>query len=111
MPVQEILDRANQSVSVREVFGEPYEKDGITIIPVARVSAGGGGGTGMGGEGMGHGYGMKAEPVGAYVIRGGDAVWRPAVNVNRIVTGAFIVAVVAMWKAPRIIKTASKALG
>src|SRR5205807_4092337 len=33
--VQDILDKARDTVSVREVYGEPYEKDGVTIIPVA----------------------------------------------------------------------------
>jgi uncharacterized spore protein YtfJ len=28
------------------VFGEPYEKDGVTIIPAARIRGGAGGGGG-----------------------------------------------------------------
>ena len=30
--------------AVRKVFGEPVEKDGMVVIPVATVSGGGGGG-------------------------------------------------------------------
>ena len=33
-------------MSVHRVFGEPYEKDGATIIPVAKVAGGAGGGSG-----------------------------------------------------------------
>ena len=34
--LEEILDKARHSASVRDVYGEPYERDGVTIIPVAR---------------------------------------------------------------------------
>ncbi len=33
-------------MNVRRVYGEPYEADGITIIPAAAVRGGGGGGEG-----------------------------------------------------------------
>jgi uncharacterized spore protein YtfJ len=108
--VQDILDKARETVSVREVYGEPYEKDGVTIIPVARVSGvgGAGGGTGHEGEGSGHGYALKSEPVGVYVIKDGQVSWQPAVDPNRIVAGAFLVGVIAIWKTPRIIKAGRK---
>jgi hypothetical protein len=37
-----------------------------------------------------------ARPAGAFVIRGDDVVWRPAVDVNRVIVGGQIVAVVAL---------------
>lgn len=114
MKVQELMDQAREVMTVKRVFGEPYEKDGLTIIPVARVMGGGGGGegrmvapegaaaeTGEGqgaavpaGSGSGAGFGMAARPAGVYVIKEGDVRWLPAVDVNRIVLGAQIVAVV-----------------
>lgn len=100
--VQDILDKA--SMSARDVFGEPYERDGIVVIPVARVSAGGGAGGGGMSAGSGHGWGVKAEPAGAFVIKDGNAVWRPAVNVNKVIAGSFVVAAVALWRAPKISK-------
>lgn len=27
------------AVAVKKVFGDPYEKDGVTVIPTARVTA------------------------------------------------------------------------
>ena len=107
--VQELLENARNGVSAGQVFGEPYEKDGVTIIPVARVVGGGGGGY-AGGEGSGSGYGMLADPVGAYVITEGRVKWEPAVNVNKIVTGAFIVAAIAILRTPRIMKQARRLL-
>lgn len=87
------LKATRDALSVRRVFGDPYELEGVTIIPVARVAggAGGGGGEGTGeaesGSGFGSGFGMGAVPVGVYEVRGGSAEWKPAVDVNRIVKG------------------------
>ncbi len=106
--IQELLDKARNSVSASQVFGEPYEKDGVTIIPVARVVGGGGGGYGGDDGGSGTGYGLIADPVGAYVISGEKVRWEPAVNVNKIVNGGLIVGAVSVITAPRIIKQARK---
>jgi uncharacterized spore protein YtfJ len=108
--VQDILDKARKTVSVREVYGEPYEREGVTIIPVARVMGAGGGGSGTGteGEGMGTGYALKSEPVGVYVIQNGVVDWRPAVNVDKVISGAFLVGIVGIIGCPRIIKQARK---
>ena len=106
---QELLDNATRGVSASQVFGEPYEKDGVTVIPVARVIGGGGGGYGRE-EGSGSGYGVMAEPVGAYVITEGRVKWEPALNVNKIVTGALVLGAVSVIAAPRIIRQAGKTL-
>ena len=40
------LDTVNQmrdAITVRRVYGEPYQEDGVTIIPAAHVVGGGGG--------------------------------------------------------------------
>ena len=37
MDVQDITSQARDALTVKRVFGEPYEKDGLTIIPAARV--------------------------------------------------------------------------
>ena len=45
--VERMAERVGGKASVRSVFGDPIERDGFTIIPVARVrwGFGGGGGT------------------------------------------------------------------
>src|SRR6187397_3119593 len=94
--VQRTIEQAKDALTVRRVFGDPYEKDGVTIIPAARVqgAAGGGGGKGKGpegeGNGSGSGFGLKARPAGAYVIRGDEVDWRPAIDPSRIMIGAAI---------------------
>jgi uncharacterized spore protein YtfJ len=69
MEVQEVLAQARDGMSVKRVFGEPYEKNGVTVIPAARVQGGAGGGGGEGpegqGRGSGSGFGLAARPVGA----------------------------------------------
>lgn len=81
------LDTVNQtrdSITVRRVYGEPYQEDGVTIIPAAHVIGGGGGGGDTLGNG-GTGFGLSARPAGAWVIKDGDARWRPALDLNRVI--------------------------
>ena len=101
MKVEEIMEQARDTITVKRVFGEPYAKNGTTIIPVASVMGGAGAGEGGGpmpmpgadGEagtapamasGMGGGFGVRATPAGAYVIHGDEVVWQPAIDVTRI---------------------------
>jgi uncharacterized spore protein YtfJ len=115
MEVQDIdlIAQARDTLTVKRVFGEPYEKDGVTIIPAARVlgGAGGGGGEDQHGQakGSGSGFGMIARPVGALVIRDGQLSWQPAVDVTRIVLGGQVVAIVALLTIRGIIKARAKA--
>ena len=95
MNVDELLRAARGAMTVQTVYGEPIERDGILVIPAAKVRGGGGGG-GDNQENGGGGFGLSAKPAGAYVVRDGRVTWEPAIDVNRIVIGAQIVAVVAL---------------
>jgi uncharacterized spore protein YtfJ len=103
MEPDELMQQARDAITVKRVFGEPYERDGVTLIPAASLRGGGGGGKGEGGageagsgSGSGGGFGIAAKPAGMYVIEGGKVRWQPAVDVNRIVLGGQIVAIVAL---------------
>jgi uncharacterized spore protein YtfJ len=113
MEVQDIIAQARDALTVKRVFGEPYEKDGVTIIPAARVQGGVGGGSGEDpqgqGKGSGSGFAMNARPVGAFIIRDGELSWRPALDVSRIVLGGQVVAIVALLTVRAIIKARAKA--
>ncbi len=104
--LREMIANAYDAMSVRRVFADPIERDGLTVIPAASVrgGAGGGEGTQKEGHGWGQGYGLAARPAGMYVIKGGDVSWSPAVDVNRIVLGGQIVVIVALLTARAIIK-------
>lgn len=96
MTLDEVLSTARDTITVRRVYSEPYEREGLTIIAGAAVSGGGGGGGGhdqRGQEGSGGGFGVNARPAGAFVLRDGKVRWYPAVDVNRF---AIVVAVVAV---------------
>ena len=113
MDVGNLLTKASENLSVRRAFGAAYEKDDMLIIPVAIVGGGGGAGTGRSrprdaaagpgrppeGELAGHdlvpqdservdaggGFGGLVLPAGAYVVKGGQVRWVPAVDVTIVV--------------------------
>jgi uncharacterized spore protein YtfJ len=102
MTVDELISKAKDAITVKRVYGEPYEKEGLTVIPAAMVAGGGGGGAGKdesGSTGEGGGFGMGGRPAGAFVIKGDEVTWRPAVDPNRVLMIAGMVAVT--WLATR----------
>ena len=110
--VRQTIEQARDAMSVKRVFGDPYEKNGVTVIPAARVQGGAGGGGGEGPEGQGGGsgvgFGVNARPAGAFVIRGDEVDWRPAVDVNRVILGGQLIAVAALLLARTVIKSRSR---
>jgi uncharacterized spore protein YtfJ len=112
MNVLESLGQFRDAMSVRRVFGEPYEKNGVTVIPAAAVRGGGGGGEGEQpdgeGRGSGGGFGLFERPVGAYVIRGDEVTWQPAIDATRIALTAQAVAVVALLTLRAVLRSRSK---
>jgi uncharacterized spore protein YtfJ len=113
MDVGDLLAKAGDNFSVRRAFGAAYEKDGMLIIPVAIVAGGGGGGTARprgdkptaGPDGppeagptvrgatsqdpehvdAGGGFGGLVMPTGAYVVKGDQVRWVPAVDMTIVV--------------------------
>jgi uncharacterized spore protein YtfJ len=113
MDVGNLLAKVGDNLSVRRAFGAAYEKDGMLIIPVAIVAGGGGAGaarprhgipaTGPGSspEGgptvrdatpqdpermeAGGGFGGLVLPAGAYVVKGDQVRWVPAVDTTIVV--------------------------
>ena len=98
--IDDVIAAGRDSLTVKRVFGEPYEKNGVTFIPAASLRGGGGAGEGEGGEsqpaGAGGGFGMTARPVGAYQIRGDEVSWIPAADTTRVIILAQVVAIVAL---------------
>ena len=111
MEPDELMAQARDALTVKRVFGEPYERDGVTLVPAAVVRGGAGGGRGEGsdgsdhsGSGSGGGFGLIAKPAGVYIIEGNQVRWQPAVDVNRIVLGGQIVLIVAALTVRSILK-------
>ena len=87
-PAASLLERLGQQLSssatAQAVYGTPVERDGITVIPVARAHYGFGGGGGGGTEegeaaasGLGAGAGVSLTPVGYIELREGRSRFRP----------------------------------
>ena len=112
MDVENLLTKAGDNLSVRRAFGTAYEKDDMLIIPVAMVVGGGGAGAARprrdepaAGPGplpegdpavrhatphdsrmdTGGGFGGLVLPAGAYVVKGDQVRWVPAVDMTIVV--------------------------
>jgi uncharacterized spore protein YtfJ len=84
--VNELLERIGQTVGQRAqasaVFGDPVERGGVTVIPVAKARFGFGGGGGSGsrdgdeGSGGGGGGGAAVTPIGYIEVRDAGAEYK-----------------------------------
>lgn len=101
------IDRARDTMTVRRVFGDPIERDGVTIIPAANVTGGAGGGGDAEGN-AGGGFGVRAKPAGAYVIKNGEVRWEPALDLNRTILVGQMVGIVALLTLRSIVKAIAK---
>jgi uncharacterized spore protein YtfJ len=100
------VQRTIDGMQPKQVYAEPIERDGVIFLPAAKVRGGGGGGGDTEGNG-GAGFGLTAKPSGMFVIRNGDAEWRPAIDMNRIIIGGQIVVIVALLVLRSIFKARS----
>lgn len=97
-----MLSGFDAALAARRVFGEPIERDGVILVPAARIGGGGGGGIGAAAgrerpEGSGLGFGLSARPAGAFVLDRGRLRWKPAIDVNRIILGGQLIVLAALW--------------
>jgi uncharacterized spore protein YtfJ len=107
MNALETINLARDAITVKRVYGEPYHEDGVTVIPAANVMGGGGSGGDAQGNG-GAGFGVRARPAGAWVIKNGDVVWRPALDLNRVILVGQLVAIVALLTIRSVAKALTK---
>lgn len=85
--VKDLMQGWHDNFTVHRVFGDPVEKDNVTVIPVAIVSGGGGGGSAptegkSDEESSGSGFGGMARPAGVYVVHADGVEWQPAIDVT-----------------------------
>jgi uncharacterized spore protein YtfJ len=108
MNVDEMLSGARDAMTVKRVYGDPIERDGIMVIPAAKVMGGGGGG-GDAENNAGGGFGVSAQPAGAWIIRDGQVEWEPAIDATRLGTLALVVAIVFLLTVRAIGKANARA--
>jgi uncharacterized spore protein YtfJ len=106
--VNALLERIGETVGERArvstIFGEPVEREGVTVIPVGRARFGFGGGGGSGsrqgdeGSGGGGGGGATVAPIGYIELHEGRATFKrilsPTDLVALAVAASFAVATV-----------------
>ncbi|HTE65133.1 MAG TPA: sporulation protein [Candidatus Binatia bacterium] len=107
MNVDEMLTGVRDAITVKRVYGDPIEKNGVTLIPAAKLSGGAGGGGDEANNGGG-GFGLRARPVGAYIIRGNEVTWEPAVDVTRMATLGIVAGIVSLLVLRSIVKVLAR---
>ena len=108
MNLDEMLTGARDALTVKRVYGDPIERDGVLVIPAAKVSGGGGGGADSQNNGGG-GFGMTVKPAGAWIIRNGEVEWEPAIDATRIATLGMVVAIIFLLTVRTIGKANARA--
>ncbi len=94
MNPMEGFQRLREAIGHHTVFGEPVEREGVTLVPAATVFGGGGFGSNDAGAdgqppaGAGGGYGLAAWPAGAFEVRDDSVRWHPALDRTRIAASA-----------------------
>jgi uncharacterized spore protein YtfJ len=76
--VERLAQRLGISANADSIYGEPVEREGVTVIPVAKAMYGFGGGSGKkaGEEGTGGGGGVSVTPIGYIEIKDGTTRFR-----------------------------------
>lgn len=104
--LERLADRLGGAASSSTVYGDPIERDGVTVVPVSRADWGYGGGWGPDGEGGGGGGGgVRARPVGYIEIHDGKACYKPIVDPSHV-----LLAVAALLGAVSLIVRAAAKL-
>jgi uncharacterized spore protein YtfJ len=102
-----LAERVGARFGATTVFGDPVERDGATVIPVASVRFGFGAGSGHGRDeeesGEGGGAGGMAEAAGYIELKDGRTRFVPAVRPERMVAlaGAIALACAAIMRGRR----------
>lgn len=98
--IKDMMQAWQDTYTVRRVFGEAIEKDGVVVIPVAMVAGGGGGGVAdeaNDAESSGGGFGGMARPAGAYVVKADGVEWKPALDITLLgMAGIALSALIAL---------------
>ena len=108
--VERLAHEFGLTADAAHIYAAPVERDGVTVIPVAKAVYGFGGGSGASDkeQGSGGGGGVSLTPVGYIEIRNGETRFRltrdPFALVPKILVAAGPLVLLAVWgmaKLPR----------
>jgi uncharacterized spore protein YtfJ len=118
MALKDLVGGLQDASTVKRVFGDPIERDGALVVPVASIRGGFGGGQGpaagpqadAAGEAVSWGGGgaWSASPVGIYVLKDGQATWYPAVDANRTILLGILTGIVGLLVVRSIVRSLAK---
>jgi uncharacterized spore protein YtfJ len=97
--LERLTNQVGGKAGATAVFGDAVERDGTTVIPVARVrwGVGAGGGEGPEGSGSGGGGGVVADPIGYIEVTSAGATFRPiprSFGPGAVLAGALAIAII-----------------
>jgi len=105
---QRLAEQLGATANARTVYGEPVERNDITVIPVARVCygfGGGGGGRLPEAAGSGGGGGVAITPVGYIELKEATTRFRPIrsstasiIAVSGVVAWALLRSLPKLWR-------------
>lgn len=106
--LERLAEKLGVTARASTIYGDPVERDGMTVIPVAKARWGLGGGSGPQGLrgrslGMGGGGGVVVEPVGYIEMKNGESRFRTIGEASGKAMGIALAAGVvlvlaALWK-------------
>jgi len=97
--IERLAERIGAIAGAAAVFGDPVERAGVTVIPVAKSTWGVGGGSGEkpGESGLGGGGGGSVAPIGYIEVRDTGAEFKPIHDSRRMAAaGAVAVGLAAL---------------
>jgi uncharacterized spore protein YtfJ len=103
--LNKLAETVGANANVANAFGEPITRNGVTVVPVARLGFGFGGGAGHQSRdprhGVGGGGGGGVQPVGYIVIRGEEVTFRPISSSLKWIAAVLSGIAIGAWLARR----------
>jgi uncharacterized spore protein YtfJ len=100
--IERLAHQLGITANAKYIYAEPVERDGVTVIPVAKASYGLGGGSGkkQGEEGLGGGGGVALTPVGYIEMKNGETRFCPTrdwLNVLPMIAATAPLILLTVW--------------
>lgn len=104
--LERIAHEVGMTANASYIYAAPVERDGVTVIPVAKSVYwfGGGGGRRANEEGSGGGGGAVLKPVGYIEIKGGETRFRRARDPLALALAAAPAILFGVWRLARLFR-------
>jgi uncharacterized spore protein YtfJ len=107
--VERLAQKLGITANAKYIYAEPIEREGVTIVPVAKAMYGFGGGSGEkdGEKGSGGGGGVVLTPVGYIEIKNGETRFRPTrdwLTVLPVIAATAPIILLGVWGLQRLLR-------